>query len=210
VQNHGKLISVQCEGYMLGIDQHSRLKEIKRWLENLENGVKGEVERRFNESLTHPQRWADFGYANILGRLDEAKAHNAPIREARELEYKQRQEEREAKRIAKEQASKVEYEQAIKTAEHKIINKQTVSNTSIHGKSLIMQLFREYEISVPLKTQGWVIKALHSIEFDEKRDRWSYRYFKSSRNSTVFSDYLILLVSAIQTKHQSDDIKDDE
>jgi len=89
---------------MLGIDQHSRLKEIKRWLENLENGVKGEVERRFNESLAHPQRWVDIGYANILRWLDEAKAHNAPIREARELEYKQRQEEREAKRIAKEQA----------------------------------------------------------------------------------------------------------
>jgi hypothetical protein len=73
-----------------------------------------------------------------------------------------------------------------------------------------MQLFREYEISVPLKTQGWIIKALHSIEFDEQRDRWSYRYFKDSRNSTVFSKYLILLVSAIQIKHQSEGVKDDE
>ena len=122
----------------------------------------------------------------------------------------QRQEEREANRIAKEQVAKTEYEQAIKTAENKIINKQTVSNTSIHGKSLIMQLFREYEISIPLKTQGWIIKALHSIEFDEKRNSWSYRYFKDSSNSTVFSKYLTLLVSAIQAKHQSEDTKDDE
>jgi len=199
-------VYIQCEGYMLGIDQHHRLEEIKILLESLEHGVKGEVERRFNESLAHPNKWVDIGYANILGRLDEANAHNAPIREARI----QRQEEREANRIAKEQVAKTEYEQAIKTAENKIINKQTVSNTSIHGKSLIMQLFREYEISIPLKTQGWIIKALHSIEFDEKRNSWSYRYFKDSSNSTVFSKYLTLLVSAIQAKHQSEDTKDDE
>jgi len=193
-------VFVQCEGYMLGIDQHHRLEEVKKWLESLENGVKGEVERRFNESLAHPQRWVDIGYANILGRIDEANAHNAPIREARELERRQQDEERKAKRIAEEQAAKTEYEQAIKAAETKILNKQTVSNTDIQGKSLIMQLFREHGISVPLKTQGWIINALHSIEFNEQDDEWSYRYFKSSRNSTVFSDYLSKLVLAIEVK----------
>jgi len=199
-------VYIRCEGYMLGIDQHHRLEEIKRLLESLEHGVKGEVEKRFNESLADPKRWVDIGYANILGRLDEANAHNALIRESRI----QRQEEREANRIAKEQAAKAKYEQAIKTAETNILNKQAVSNTSIHGKSLIMQLFREYEISIPLKTQGWIIKALRSIEFDEKRDSWSYRYFKDSSNSTVFSKYLTLLVSAIQAKHQSEDTRVEE
>ena len=193
-------VFVQCEGYMLGIDQHHRLEEIKKWLESLENGIKGEVERRFNESLANPNKWADIGYANILGRLDEAIAHNAPIREAREREYQRKDEERAAQRIAKEQAAKTEYEQAIKAAENKILNKQTVSNTSIQDKSIIMQLFREHDITVPLKTQGWIINALHSIEFDEQNDRWSYRYFNSSKNSTVFSDYLSKLVLAIEAK----------
>ena len=196
-------VFVQCEGYMLGIGQHHGLEEIKIWLESLENGVRGEVERRFNESLSHPQRWADIGHANILGRLDEASAHNAPIREARELERKKQDEERKAKRIAIEQAVRAEYEQAIKAAETKILNKETVSNTDIHGKSLILQLFREYEISVPLKTQGWVIKALHSIEFEERVGGWSYRYFKSSRNSTVFSGYLLQLALAVEAKYKS-------
>ena len=195
---------------MLSIDQYNRLEEAKSWLEGLENGVRGEVEKRFNESLADPHRWADIRYANILGRVDEANAHNAPIREVRKLESQRQDEERIAKRIAKEQAAKTEYEQAIKAAENKILNKHSVGNTDIQGKSLIMQLFREHEITVPLKTQGWIINALHSIEFDEQRDRWSYRYFKSSRDSTVFSDYLSLLVSAIQAKQRVEEAKDDE
>jgi len=193
-------VFVECEGYMLGIDQHHRLEEIKKWLEGLENGVKGYVEKCFNKSLANTHIWADIGFANILGRVDEANAHNAPIREAREREYQRQNEEREAKRIAEEQAAKAEYEQAIKAAEDKILNNQTVNNTDIQGKSLIMQLLREHKISVPLKTQGWIINALHSIEFDKQRNEWGYRYFKSSRNSTVFFNYLPLLVSAVQAK----------
>ena len=190
-------VFVKCEGYMLEIGQHNRLEEIKEWLDNLENDIKCEIEKWFNESLAYPDRWADIGYANILGRTDEAEAHNAPILEARERKYQQQEKERAAKRLAEEQAAKDEYAQAIKAAENKILNRQTVGNTDIQGKSLIMQLFREHGISVPLKTQGWIIKALHSIEFIEQDDRWSYRYFKDSRNSTVFSDYLSQLVSVI-------------
>jgi hypothetical protein len=156
--------------------------------------------------MADPRKWADHGFANILGRADEAAAHNAPIREAREREYEQRNVEREAKRIAEEKAEKAEYEQAIKAAEEKILNKQTVSNTEINGKSLIMQLFREHEISVPLKTSGWIINALHSIEYNKDREEWSYRYFNSSKDSTVFSDYLPMLVSAVQTKQQYEEM----
>ena len=203
-KDYFRQVFVQCEGFMLGIDQHHRLEELRIWLEGLEHGVKEEVEKRFNESLADPHKWADIGYANILGRVDEANAHNAPIREARERKNQQWNENREAKRIAEEQAAKVEYEQAIVVAENNILNNLAVSNRDINGKSLIMQLFREHEISIPLKTQGWIIKALHGIEYDERRERWSYRYFKSSRDSTVFLDYLPLLVSSIQTKHNSE------
>ena len=59
-----------------------------------------------------------------------------------------------------------------------------VINREINGKSLIMQLFREHEIPVPLKTQGWIINSLHSIRYDPQIGEWNYRYFKGSRNST--------------------------
>ena len=133
-----------------------------------------------------------------MGRVDEAKAHNAPIREAREQENRQRDSEREAERIATEQAEKSEYEKTIKTAETAILNKGTVTNSDVLGdKSLIMQLFKEHEIAVPLKTQGWIINALHDIHYDENKERWSYQYYNTSRDSTVFYDYLPQLVSAV-------------
>jgi hypothetical protein len=200
-------VFVQCDGYMIGIGSKGSYESIAERVAGFENGIKGEVERIFNESMANPQKWADGFFAEILGRAEEAKAHNAPIREAREQENQRRDAEREAKRVAEEQAEKAEYEQAIKTAESKILNKETVSNTDIQGKSLVMQLFREHEIAVPLKTQGWIINAMHSIEYDADRDRWSYRYFNNSRDSTVFSDYLPLLVSAVQAKQQFEEMK---
>lgn len=197
---------VQCDGYMIGIGSKTNYESIAERIAGFENGIKGEVERIVNESMDNPQKWVDMYFAEILGRVDEAKAHNAPIREARDLENQRRDEERESKRIAKEQAEKAEYEQAIKTAEGKILNKETVGNADIQGKSLIMQLFREHNIPIPLKTQGWIINALADIHYNENRERWSYTYFNSSKNSTVFSDYLPLLVSAVQTKQQFEEM----
>ena len=200
----GRRIHIKCEGYMVDIGSHYNLEERLEWLAGLDGGLKGEIESLFNESVSNPNSWADIGFANILGRIEEAKAHNAPIREAREQENRRRDEERIAKRVAEEQVAEEEYRQAIKKAETCIINKQTVLNDIIHGKSLIMQLFRELGIAVPLKTQGWIINALHNVYFNEKRNYWSYQYYNKSRDSTVFSDYLSLLVSAIQAKYQSD------
>ena len=195
-------VYVQCGGYMLAIDQHHRLEEIPKMLAGLENGIKGEVERKFNESMADPRQCADLGFANILGRVDEANIHNAPILEARELERQQRDSDREAARAAGEQAAKDEYEKAITLAEFAISKRLRVENAEVQGKSLIMQLFREHEITVPLKTQGWIVNSLHDIYFDEARDEWGYHYYSKSKDSTVFPYYLALLASAVQTKEQ--------
>jgi hypothetical protein len=69
-----------------------------------------------------------------------------------------------------------------------------------------MQLFREHDISIPLKTQGWIINALCDIEYDADREKWTYHYFKGHNNSTVFRDYLPSLVSAVQTKQQFEEM----
>ena len=76
-------VYVPCDGFMVGIDQRHRLEEILKWLPTLEHGIRGEIERVFNESMSDPKRWADLGFANLLGRYDEAKAHNTPILEER-------------------------------------------------------------------------------------------------------------------------------
>jgi hypothetical protein len=160
--------------------------------------------------MADPRNLVDLGFANILGRADEAKAHNAPIIEAREQENRRRDAEREqenrrrdaeyeAGRVAEEQAAKAEYEQAIRTAEDNLLSKKEVRNSDVLGdKSLIMQLFREHKISVPLKTQGWIIKSLLAVFYNENRDCWSYRY--NGNQSTVFFDYFDKLLASIKAK----------
>jgi hypothetical protein len=207
-KDYFKTVFVHCEGFMIAIGQDgdgSRLADIKERVAGFENGIRGEVERLFNESMANPQRWADPCFAEILGRADEAKAHNAPIRLARAQEKREREAEREAARIAAEQAAQEKYDAAIKDAEIKILNRQTVLNSDVlNDKSLIMQLFREHEIILPLKTRGWVISSLHDIYYNENRERWNYHY--TGNDSTVFNGYLPLLISAVQTKQQFEEM----
>ena len=94
---------------MVGIDQRHRLEEILKWLPTLEHGIRGEIERVFNESMDDPKRWADLGFANLLGRYDEAKAHNSPILEERRQRDEQRKAEREAERRQREQERQASY-----------------------------------------------------------------------------------------------------
>jgi hypothetical protein len=199
-----RTVFVQCEGYMIALDQHHRLDEIIKRVAGFENGVKGEIERIFNESMADPRQWADVGFANVLGRTEEAERHNAPIREFRAQKHQQWKAERKEKQLVAERAAKAEYEQAIKKAEAAILNHQAVHNTEIQGKSLIMQLFREHEINVPLKTRGWIIRSLDDVYYHEGDAQWSYHYI--GRPSTVFEDYMARLASAIQTKQQYEEM----
>lgn len=187
---------------MVGIDQRHRLEEILKWLSTLEHGIRGEIERVFNESMGDPKRWADLGFANLLGRYYEAKRHNIPL----EAERRQREErwaaEREAERRQREQEQQARYDAAIREAEKDILAGKEVVNREVNGKALIMQLFREHEIPVPLKTQGWIINALHSIRYSPESGQWDYRYYKGSRDSTKMFELLPKLSAAIQTKQQ--------
>lgn len=202
-------VFIPCEGFMVGINQRHRLEEILKWLPTLEHGIRGEIERIFNESMGDPKRWADLGFANLLGRYDEAKAHNAPILEERrqreaeqETQERQREAEREEERRQREQEQQERYDAAIREAEKDILAGKEVVNREINGKALIMQLFREHEIPVPLKTQGWIINALHSIRYSPESGQWDYRYYKKSRDSTKMFELLPKLSAAIQTKQQ--------
>ncbi len=56
---------------------------------------------------------------------------------------------------------------------------------------------KKHNINVPMKTQGWINQALTEIYFDEEYG-WSYKYYKSSADSTVFHKYLKQLVEVIR------------
>lgn len=201
-QEYFHTVFVSCNGFMVGIDQRNRLEEILKWLSTLEDGIYGEIERRFSETLKNPKQWADVGFANVLGRAEEAKTHNAPILEARQQESAQRTAEKVAAALREQRETEQRYTDAIRQAETDILAGKPVLNSTINDKSLIMQLFREHEILVPLKTQGWIINALHSVQFDPEQDKWQYRYYKKNSDSTKMSELLPMLSAAVQTKAQ--------
>ena len=195
-------VYIPCDGFMVGIDQRHRLEEVLKWLPTLEHGIRGEIERVFNQSMEAPDRWADLGFANLLGRYEEAKAHNAPIAAERQRQADERRAQQEVREQQLAQERQARYDSAIREAEGDIMAGKEVINREINGKSLIMQLFREHEIPVPLKTQGWIINSLHSIRYEPQNGEWHYRYFKGSRDSTKMFDLLSKLSAAIQTRQQ--------
>ncbi len=191
-------VYVNCNGYMLGFEQKHRLDEILKWLSALEGGIYGEVERNFNAAMENPDCYADLGFARILNRMDEAKAHNAPILERREAEYKQRQNDRAEQERRDTEAAEQRYTQAIEKAEKALLAGETVANPQINGKSLVLQLFREHNIDVPLRTQGWINNSLSSFSYQDG-------YFQarcSGRLGDSFMNGVIKLHEAILTKQQ--------
>ena len=57
---------------------------------------------------------------------------------------------------------------------------------------------KKHNINVPLKTQGWINQALSTIKYNEEYG-WSYIYYSSSADSTVFMKYLKELVNKVKS-----------
>lgn len=193
-------VFIPCDGFMVGIDQRNRLEEVLKWLSTLEHGIRGEIERVFNQSMAEPKRWADLGFANLLGRREEAETHNASIVEDRRRQDAQRAADRAAREHQYQQERQARYTDAIREAERNILAGKEVVNRDVNGKSLLMQLFREHGIPVPLKTQGWIIHTLYSVRYSPQLGQWSCQYRKGSRNSTKLFELLPKLLSAIQSR----------
>ena len=128
------------------------------------------------------------------------------------LKEKREQKEREIK-LKKEQEKIQEEKEKINKhiieTENKILQGEKVVNTRIYIKnsnneeietSLILHLMKENNIEIPLKTQGWINKALYSI-FTGEDGIYTYNYYNTSKNSTVFQKYLTELIEVIKIKN---------
>lgn len=188
-----------CNGWMIGIGPLHQLERLIAFLSAPGFNLYDRLVEDYEKQLADPQKWADVGIAEFLERREEANRHNTPIREARDLEYRERAEQREAAQKEREERARLEYETAIKEAEKAIIERRPVQNKEIGYKSLLLQLFREYGIELPLKTQGWVKSSLAEIHCTPDRG-WSYQHY--GRASTVIHEYLNQLAEAIEIRHQ--------
>lgn len=185
-----------CNDWMIGLGPSYGLEKIAEIMSQSDFNLHEKLKTQFENELADPHKWADVGVAEFLGRVEEAKAHNQPIREMRDAENK----EREAARLERTEKEAAKYKSSISDAEKAILDKTTVKNKDINGKNLILQLFRENGIELPLKTQGWVKSSLVSI-FCYPDGEWSYRFKLNGGASKVMDSYLNKLVETVETKY---------
>jgi len=209
---HARLY-ILYEGWMLGLGSAYQIDDYIKDLTVSVPDYRRIMTDSLEQSLADPDKWANPGYAIFLGRLEEALEHNQPIREQRQEERDAEQRERDRADEEQRQKEQNEYNSAIYDAEQAIYNDKPVKNSEIRGTSLILCLFRDNGIDVPLKTQGWIKSALHSVHYDEKDNEWTYRYYnKTHAQSNSFSGCFEQLVSAIGKKYDTilDQAPDDE
>lgn len=131
--------------------------------------------------------------------------YNRKEQEYQERELKRHQEEKEYVKNKNNEVTEL-----IKLAEQAIINKKIVINKNItiykakydsSDTSLILHMMKLYDINVPLKTQGWINQALANISCENDYGEYSYSYYTSSKNSTVFNKYLQELIRKVNGKY---------
>jgi len=151
--------------------------------------------------MADPNKWVDLGIADYFGYKEKAEEHNEPIRAALDEERRQEEEDKENERREKEQKAVDTFNNIIKGAENAIYNNQDVQNDTIEDLSgndstVIQQLMKKYKIDVPIKTKGWINNALVKVFY--KDGMYTYSYYTSSANSTVFINYLNDMVMKVK------------
>ncbi|GHV17133.1 hypothetical protein FACS189425_02740 [Clostridia bacterium] len=152
----------------------------------------------FEKQLAEPAEWVDYTAAALLNRIEEAEAHNAPVKAMREARS---QAEREA-RIEREKQLAAE-KLAIFDARVDEIAKAIESGGSIsvaydagayEGKNPVLELFRLYNVALPLRTQGWANNRLAEI----KGDSYSFYTRNGGKASSAFMDSYQRLKRAVK------------
>lgn len=157
---------------------------------------------------------ADIKLMELAGESEEyiqkLKDHRQKVMDIREQERNEREVKREAEEQSYVEEQNKKAEEIISQAEQAIINKQNVQNKDVtiykskyesNTTSLILYLMKKHNINIPLKTQGWINRALTTITYDEEGDNYGYRYYNSSADSTTFYKYLNQLILKIKEKY---------
>ncbi|MGJ0846580.1 hypothetical protein ACR77J_07820 [Tissierella praeacuta] len=167
-----------------------------------------------NESLAN-NRWINVAEVKLMELAGESEEYINELWQHRENILKLREKEEKEKQLKREQEEK-EYiesqnklvDDAVTETENKILKGEKIINNDMtiyedkytyNTTSLILHMMKLYDIKVPLKTQGWINKALHNINYNN--DGWGYQYYKTSSDSTVFHKYLDMLVDKVKERH---------
>lgn len=219
IKNYGEVFidfGFICMGMGRTLDKNDNIESIKYSLENLSTITIEAYENYITKCLNNMQfiNVAEIKLMEITGKPDEYiqqltdhRQNVLNLREQKNQEQQQKKEQEEKQYI--EQKNNEVADKVYKT-EQAIINKERVQNIDItvykskydsNTMSIFLYLMKQYNINVPLKTQGWINKALANIYYDERNNEYTYQYYTSSACSTVFDKYLNMLVNKIKEKY---------
>jgi hypothetical protein len=138
----------------------------------------------FEKQIADPGEWADFNAAAVAGRIPDAEAHNAPIREEREAEYAREAQVRRDQQETERQEREKAFSARVHDMESKILSGEKV-NTELDNykdKNPLFALFDKYGMDVPLATKGWVNRNLTAFQMNESGSvtMWLPRKIKPS------------------------------
>lgn len=134
--------------------------------------------------------------ACALGELEEwqrLKALYAAVCEVKEQERRRKAEEEERQekvRVAAERQKELEQ------AEKEICEHSRIENRSIQGENLLLALCRKNNVTVPIRTAGWIKKWLAVFSFDADGTP-SYFMYRGGKRSEAAFDVLKNLYAAI-------------
>jgi len=194
---YSQLLYIRLNGWMVGWGSLGRKDEIVEELSAPNFDPLQVLLDQHEKEMADTQHWANPSLGDLFGCREAVEARNKPIREAWEAKRQRDMAEREAAELAREQEQEQAYRTAIAEAEQKLLSGEVVQEADINGSSLLLQLFRENNINVPLRTQGWIRSSLVSIQ--RKGDDNATYYYRRS-DSSVIGEYIMKLIKVLEEK----------
>jgi len=186
----------------LGVSGHDDIDLIKGKINTMQAriGRNGFLSYLINETAKgRIARNSDIMALDMIGETELAEKYRQEkivVIEKRKQEEKERREQYIKEQEEKEKRIEEEKRIALETAEKKIKNRQTVENDD----GIILELMRKYNINVPLRTQGWILKCLISVSFNEYGVSCNYRKYNKNKCSQKVFDCLEELINIIDSQ----------
>lgn len=153
--------------------------------------------RRLFVNVAQIEAMARLGESELANHYAQYRQKYIDRRTALEKEKRHQEEIERQKRYEEEQKA---MEAQIGDAEKCIKEGRMLENAALDdGRSIILALMKKYEISVPLKTQGWINQKLASVRYDQDGEPL-VRFYRSKGckcSESVFK-YLKLLKQAVE------------
>lgn len=169
------IVLAEVDNHLFFTGYFYQIEDIKKY--NSEQIIK-QLTEQFNEGLAQHKR-VSLGMAQYLKREDEYRLNE----EFRKQQEQNKKLERQRLEEEKKQQEEQEYNKELDKAEIALLEGKAINNL------LLLDLFDRHNITLPLRTRGWVLNKLISM---------SQTNYRSYGNSTKIFDYVEELVDKLK------------